>query len=47
MAESGGHVRSPGIDYYDRFKGIFSSVDLYYSDDYPEKFQTHVYEDRS
>ena len=47
MAESGGHVRAPGFDYYERFGDVFSRIDLYQSGSYPEGFQTPVYEDRS
>lgn len=47
MLESGGHVRAPGADYYDRFKEVFARVDLYGSSDFPEDFQPYVYEDRS
>jgi SAM-dependent methyltransferase len=47
LDESGGHVRAPGMDYFDRFCEIFSRVDLYRSSSYSERFQTYVYEDRS
>lgn len=46
MHESGGHVRAPGRDYFERMTDVFSKVDLYASNDYPERHQTHVYEDR-
>jgi SAM-dependent methyltransferase len=42
-----GHVRFPGIDFYDRYKAAFQRVDLYHSTDFPENFQTFVYEDRA
>lgn len=45
--ESGGHIRAPGLDYYDRFEGVFSKVDLYKSEDFPEHNQLYVYEDRT
>lgn len=47
MHESGGHIRAPGFDYYDRFKQVFNRVDLHASSDFPEKYQTYVYEDRT
>ena len=42
-----GHVRCPGKDYYDKYKDFFSSVKLYKSNDFDEKYQVYVYEDRS
>jgi len=42
-----GHVRAPGLDYYDRLHGHFRSVDLYDSELFPEEFQVFVHEDRS
>lgn len=47
LHESGGHVRAPGEDYFDRMSSIFSEVELKRSSDYPETYQTWVYEDRS
>ena len=41
------HVRAPGFDYFDRYRKFFASVNLFTSDDFPEQFQTYVYEDRS
>jgi SAM-dependent methyltransferase len=42
-----GHVRAPGPEYYDRYRKVFSRVDLFTSGDFDEKYQTWVYEDRS
>jgi SAM-dependent methyltransferase len=47
LHESGGHIRAPGFDYYERFKQVFDRVDLHESGDFPDKFQLHVYEDRT
>jgi len=47
MHESGGHVRAPGPDYFDRMAEVFSKVDVYTSKDYPESNQTYVFEDRA
>jgi len=47
MLESGGHVRAPGVDYYDRFRQVFGRVDLHDSGSVPEEFQLYVYEDRT
>jgi len=42
-----GHVRAPGMDYYDRYKQYFNEVEIYASDSFPEIYQLHIYEDRS
>lgn len=47
MLESGGHVRAPGVDYYDRFKQVFGKVDLHDSSDFSERYQCYVYESRT
>lgn len=41
------HVRAPGVDYYDRYVHYFSRVDRLSSSDFPETYQTFIYEDRS
>ena len=42
------HVRAPGYaDYFDRYRAIFSRVDLSASDSFPERYQLYVYEDRT
>jgi SAM-dependent methyltransferase len=42
-----GHVRAPGLDYYDKYKHYFSRVEIHASQSFPEKYQLFVYEDRS
>jgi SAM-dependent methyltransferase len=45
--ESGGHVRAPGLDYFERYKAVFSLVRVYESADFPDAHQLYVYEDRT
>ncbi len=42
-----GHVRAPGLDYFDRYEPFFSRVRTYTSSEFDEKFQPFLYEDRS
>lgn len=42
-----GHVRAPGLDYFDRYKEFFKTVDVQGSEAFPEKYQLFIYEDRS
>lgn len=42
-----GHVRAIGIDYFDRYKEVFSKVDIWKSSDFDEINQLYTYEDRS
>jgi SAM-dependent methyltransferase len=42
-----GHVRAPGLDYYERLRGPFHRVDLYDSQRFSDEFQVFVHEDRS
>src|SRR5215471_8042721 len=42
-----GHVRAPGLDYFDRYKEHFGTVRVHTSESYPEKYQLFIYEDRS
>ena len=42
-----GHVRAPGLDYFDRYKEFFSTVEVQASDSFPEKHQLFIYEDRT
>jgi SAM-dependent methyltransferase len=42
-----GHVRCPGEDYFDRYRRVFSKVDLYRSTDFDGCYQTYLHEDRS
>ena len=41
------HVRAPGIDYYEKYRSFFSRINIFKSDEFPEKYQTYIYEDRS
>lgn len=41
------HVRGPAPDYYDRYQLFFDRVERYSSQEFDEKYQTWVYEDRS
>jgi SAM-dependent methyltransferase len=47
IATEFGHVRAPGYDYYDRYKSYFSTVTTYSSEDFDERYQVYIYEDRS
>ena len=42
-----GHVRAPGLDYFDRYREVFSRVEVLTSESFPERYQPFVYEDRS
>lgn len=42
-----GHVRAPGLDYYERYKRHFARVETYGSRSFPEKHQLFIYEDRT
>ena len=42
-----GHVRAPGYDYYERYEAHFSSIQTFSSEDFDERYQLFVYEDRS
>ncbi len=41
------HVRAPGLDYFDRYKSHFARVQTYTSQDFEERYQPFLYEDRS
>jgi SAM-dependent methyltransferase len=41
------HVRAPGLDYFDRYRPHFTTVDLHRSADFDPRHQLHVHEDRS
>ena len=41
------HVRAPGMDYFDRYRSVFSTVELYSSRDAAEIHQAYTHEDRS
>jgi SAM-dependent methyltransferase len=42
-----GHVRAPGLDYFERYARYFTKVEKITSDSLPFKYQLFVYEDRS
>jgi len=42
-----GHVRAPGLDYFDRYERHFTRVERIGSDRLPEACQPYVYEDRT
>jgi SAM-dependent methyltransferase len=42
-----GHVRAPGLDYYDRYRSRFSTVRVRTSRDFPAEHQLWTYEDRT
>jgi len=41
------HVRCPGMDYFDRYRDVFSLVRIYSSADFPAEHQTYVLEERT
>jgi SAM-dependent methyltransferase len=43
----GGHVRAPGLDYFDRYRAAFDRVEIVSSADVPDRIQPYLYEDRS
>lgn len=40
-----GHVRAPGLDYFDRYERYFSKVERFASGSQSEKYQVFVYQD--
>ena len=42
-----GHVRAPGLDFYDTYRVVFPAVDIVRSRDCEQCFQTWIYEDRT
>jgi SAM-dependent methyltransferase len=42
-----GHVRAPGLDYYDKYRKVFSDVEVFSSEEFEPIYQVFVYEDRS
>jgi len=42
-----GHVRAPGLDYFDRYEHYFSKVERFDSGSQPEKYQVFVYQEES
>lgn len=41
------HVRAPGLDYFDKYKKVFSKVEIIESKDFDERFQLWKFEDRT
>jgi SAM-dependent methyltransferase len=42
-----GHVRAPGLDYFDRYRRHFATVEVWDSKQFPSDCQLLVYEDRT
>ncbi len=42
-----GHIRAPGLDYFERYSLYFSKVKTYSSHDLSGQYQVYVYEDRT
>lgn len=42
-----GHVRAPGLDYFDRYERYFAKVERFDSGSKPEKYQVFIYRDNS
>ena len=42
-----GHVRAPGMDYFERYEACFSEVVIKTTESFPGKYQLYIYEDRS
>ena len=42
-----GHVRAPGLDYFEKYKEFFDEIEVYASNQFPEKYQLFMYEDRA
>src|SRR5271156_5343525 len=42
-----GHVRAPGLDYFEKYRRVFDRAEIYSSSSFPEKYQLFVYEDRT
>jgi SAM-dependent methyltransferase len=47
VAVEHGHVRAPGMDYFEKFSRYFTKIELRSSSDYADRFQLYIYEDRS
>ena len=46
-AYEAGHVRAPGVDYFDKYREYFARVEVWSSDSVPNKYQPFIYEDRA
>jgi SAM-dependent methyltransferase len=42
-----GHMRAPGVNYFERYKECFERVEVWSSASVPEKWQPFIYEDRT
>ncbi len=42
-----GHVRCPGVDYFDRYREVFRQVEVVTSADVPPEIQPFIYEDQT
>lgn len=42
-----GHVRAPGPDYIERYRLYFGRVRVFSSEDFDDRYQLYIYEDRS
>jgi SAM-dependent methyltransferase len=47
VTDGDGHVRAPGLDYYDRCRAVFANVELVTSADVDQTTQPWIYEDRT
>lgn len=47
ITDGDGHVRAPGLDYYERYRGLFARVEVVTSADVDQATQPWVYEDRT
>ncbi len=41
------HVRAPGLDYFEKYEKYFKKLIVFSSKDFSEKYQLHIYENRS
>ena len=46
-AGEAGHVRAPGLDYYERYRRYFTTVEIWSSEQFPAEYQLFNCEDRS
>ena len=42
-----GHVRAPGLDYFERYQPFFENIQVLSSGDFDGDYQVYIYEDRS
>ena len=41
--DEAGHVRAPGVDYFERYRDVFAEVEVFSSEDFGEEHQTYLY----